>query len=108
MGGTREIPLPPDVAQLLTSLERRNEWVLSSPTSASGCLTEWLEVPVGVVAHIQCHTPSATAEKHYTVRPLALHHVRIDAWFLKRAGLCLMPKPHRENFVWSMPLEQVI
>jgi hypothetical protein len=106
--GTREIPLPPDVAQLLTSLARRNEWVFSSPTSASGCLTEWLEVPVGVVAHIQGHKPSATAEKHYTVRPLALHHVRIDAWFLKRAGLCLMPKPHRENFVWSMPLEQVI
>jgi glycine/D-amino acid oxidase-like deaminating enzyme len=65
-------------------------------------------LPVGVVAHIQDHKPSATAEKHYTVRPLALHHVRIDGWFLKRAGLCLMPKPHRENFVWSMPLEQVI
>ena len=32
-------------------------------------LTEWLEVPVGVVAQIQAHTPSATAEKHYTVRP---------------------------------------
>jgi hypothetical protein len=63
---------------------------------------------VDVVAHLQGHKPSATAEKHYTVRPLALHHVRIDAWFLKRAGLCLMPKPHRENFVWSMPLEQVI
>ena len=108
MEGTREIPLPPDVAQLLASLARRNGWVFSSPTSASGCLTEWLEVPVGVVAHIQGHKPSATAEKHYTVRPLALHHVRIDAWFLKRAGLCLMPKPHRENFVWSMPLEQVI
>ena len=40
--GTREIPLPPDVAQLLASLARRNEWVFSSPTSASGCLTEWL------------------------------------------------------------------
>ena len=32
-------------------------------------LTEWLEVPVGVVAQIQGHKPSATAEKHYTVRP---------------------------------------
>jgi hypothetical protein len=42
---------------------------------------------VGVVAHLQGHKPSATAEKHYTVRPLALHHVRIDAWFLEQAGI---------------------
>jgi hypothetical protein len=85
--GTREIPLTSDVAQLLASLTRRNEWVYSSPTSASGCLTEWLEVPVGVVTQIQGHNLSATAEKHYTVRPLALHHVRIDAWFLEQAGI---------------------
>ena len=40
-------------------------------------LTEWLEVPAGVVAQIQGHKPSATAEKHYKVRPLELlrvHH----------------------------------
>jgi len=119
--GTREIPLTPYVAQLLASLPRRNEWVFSSPTSASGCLTEpntphhrackvaglegltlhglrrsfkslteWLEVPVGVVAQIQGHKPSATAEKHYTVRPLellALHHGRIEAWILEQAGI---------------------
>ena len=35
-------------------------------------LTEWLEVPAGVVAQIQGHKPSATAEKHYKVRPLEL------------------------------------
>ena len=119
--GTREIPLTPYVAHLLASLPRRNEWVFSSPTSASGCLTEpntphhrackvagldgltlhglrrsfkslteWLEVPVGVVAQIQGHKPSATAEKHYTVRPLellALHHGRIEAWILEQAGI---------------------
>ena len=119
--GTREIPLTPYVARLLASLPRRNEWVFSSPTSASGCLTEpntphtracnaagldgltlhglrrsfkslteWLEVPVGVVAQIQGHKPSATAEKHYTVRPLellALHHERIEAWILEQAGI---------------------
>ena len=119
--GTREIPLTPYVANLLVSLPRRNEWVFSSPTSASGCLTEpntphhrackvagldgltlhglrrsfkslteWLEVPVGVVAQIQGHKPSATAEKHYTVRPLellALHHERIEAWILEQAGI---------------------
>lgn len=53
-------------------------------------LTEWLEVPVGVVAQIQGHKPSATAEKHYTVRPLellALHHEKIEAWILEQAGI---------------------
>ena len=51
-------------------------------------LTEWLEVPVGVVAQIQGHKPSATAEKHYTIRPLELlrvHHERIEAWILEQA-----------------------
>ena len=55
-------------------------------------LTEWLEVPVGVVAQIQGHKPSATAEKHYTVRPLellALHHEKIEAWILEQAGVAL-------------------
>lgn len=53
-------------------------------------LTEWLEVPAGVVAQIQGHKPSATAEKHYTVRPLDLlrvHHERIEAWILEQAGV---------------------
>jgi len=124
--GTREIPLTPYVEHLMVSLPRRNEWVFSSPTSASGCLTEpntphtracktaglegltlhglrrsfkslteWLEVPVGVVAQIQGHKPSATAEKHYTVRPLellALHHERIEAWILEQAGVVFEPK----------------
>lgn len=53
-------------------------------------LTEWLEVPAGVVAQIQGHKPSATAEKHYTVRPLDLlrvHHERIESWVLEQAGV---------------------
>jgi len=119
--GTREIPATPYMLHLLSALPRRNEWVFSSTTSASGCLTEpntphtrackaaglegltlhglrrsfkslteWLEVPVGIVAQIQGHKPSATAEKHYTVRPLellALHHNRIEAWILEQAGI---------------------
>ncbi len=119
--GTREIPATPYMLHLLAALPRRNEWVFSSPTSASGCLTEpnnphtracnaaglegltlhglrrsfkslteWLEVPAGVVAQIQGHKPSATAEKHYTVRPLELlrvHHERIEAWILEQAGI---------------------
>jgi len=119
--GTREIPATPYMLHLLAALPRRNEWLFSSPASASGCLTEpnnphtrackaaglegltlhglrrsfkslteWLEVPVGVVAQIQGHKPSATAEKHYTVRPLELlrvHHERIEAWMLEQAGI---------------------
>jgi len=124
--GTREIPATPYMLLLLSALPRRNEWVFSSPTSASGCLTEpnaphtrackaaglegltlhglrrsfkslteWLEVPVGIVAQIQGHKPSATAEKHYTVRPLellALHHNRIEAWILEQAGIAFHGK----------------
>ncbi len=53
-------------------------------------LTEWLEVPTGVVAQIQGHKPSATAEKHYKRRPLDLlrvHHEKIEAWILEQAGV---------------------
>ena len=119
--GAREIPATPYMLHLLAALPRRNEWVFSSPSSASGCLTEpntphtrackaaglegltlhglrrsfaslteWLEVPAGVVAQIQGHKPSATAEKHYKVRPLELlrvHHERIEAWILEQAGI---------------------
>lgn len=55
-----------------------------------GSLSEWCEVPVGVVAQIQGHKPSATAEKHYRVRPLDLlrmWHTRIEAWILEQAGI---------------------
>lgn len=53
-------------------------------------LTEWLEIPVGIVAQIQGHKPSATAEKHYKRRPidlLRLHHEKIEAWMLEQAGI---------------------
>ena len=55
-----------------------------------GTLSEWCEVPVGVVAQIQGHKPSATAEKHYRVRPLDLlrmWHTRIESWILEQAGI---------------------
>ena len=119
--GERMIPLTPYVAHLLALLPRRNAWVFSSATSASGqlsrpqaphaqackaaglddltlhglrrsfsTLTEWLEIPAGVVAQIMGHKPSATAERHYKVRPLDLlrvHHERIEAWILEQAGI---------------------
>ena len=55
-----------------------------------GTLAEWVECPVGIVAQIQGHKPSATAEKHYRVRPLDLlrvWHTRIEAWILEQAGI---------------------
>ena len=119
--GTREIPATPYMLHLLAALPRRNGWIFSSPTSATGCLTEpnnphtrackaaglegltlhglrrsfaslteWLETPAGVVAQIQGHKPSATAEKHYKIRPLELlrvHHERIEAWILEQAAV---------------------
>ncbi len=60
-----------------------------------GTLSEWVEVPVGVVAQIQGHKPSAIAEKHYRVRPLDLlrmWHERIEAWMLGQAGIDFKPK----------------
>jgi integrase len=52
-------------------------------------LSEWLDtVPVGVVAQIQGHKPSAIAEKHYIRRPidmLRMHHEKIEAWILLQA-----------------------
>jgi len=55
-----------------------------------GTLAEWTEAPVGVVAQIQGHKPSAIAEKHYRRRPLDLlrkWHVKIEAWILEQAGI---------------------
>lgn len=58
-------------------------------------LTEWQEIPAGVVAQIQGHKPSATREKHYIIRPLellALHHEKIEAWILEQAGIVFEAK----------------
>ena len=55
-----------------------------------GTLSEWVEVPAGVVAQIMGHKPSATAEKHYRQRPLDLlrmWHVKIEAWILEQVGI---------------------
>ena len=117
--GLRVIPLTSYVHHLIAALPKRGEWVfagagddaLTRPAKnlANACtvagvdhvslhglrrsfksLTEWLEVPAGVVAQVMGHKPSATAEKHYTVRPLDLlrvHHEKIEAWILEQAGV---------------------
>ena len=122
--GERTIPLTPYLEHLIAALPRRNEFVFSSPTAASGrleepriqhvkaltaaalpalslhglrrsfgTLSEWVEVPAGIVAQIMGHKPSAIAEKHYIQRELdLLHlwHVKIEAWILEQAGI---PQP---------------
>ena len=60
-----------------------------------GTLSEWLEVPAGIVAQIQGHKPSATVERHYRVRPLDLlrvHHKKIESWILKQARIAFDAK----------------
>lgn len=55
-----------------------------------GTLSEWVEVPTGIVAQIMGHKPSAIAEKHYRRRPLDLlrmWHTKIEAWMLEQAGV---------------------
>ena len=117
--GERVIPLTSYVHHLIAGLPKRGEWVfagagddaLTRPAKnlANACtvagvdhvslhglrrsfksLTEWLDIPAGVVAQLMGHKPSATAEKHYTVRPLDLlrvHHEKIEAWILEQAGV---------------------
>lgn len=53
-------------------------------------MSEWLEIPAGVVAQVMGHKPSSTAEKHYRVRPLDLlrvDHERVEGWILEQAGV---------------------
>ena len=101
----RAVPLTPFVSQLLAALPRRNEWVFSSPASASGRLTEpsiahrqacaaagleltlhglrrsfaslceWLDIPGGISAQIQGHAPQGVREQNYIRRPLDLLRV---------------------------------
>ncbi|RJQ72233.1 MAG: DUF4102 domain-containing protein [Desulfobacteraceae bacterium] len=55
-----------------------------------GTLSEWVEVPAGVVAQLMGHKPSATAEKHYRRRPLDLlrmWHVKFEKWVLEQSGI---------------------
>ncbi len=57
-------------------------------------LSEWLEMPVGIVAQIQGHKASAIAEKHYKRRPLDLlrsWHDKLEAWILTEGGVQFTP-----------------
>lgn len=103
--GRRSVPLTPFVLQLLSTLPRRNEWVFSSLSSASGRLTEpsiahrsactaaglvltlhglrrsfaslceWVAIPSGISAQIQGHAPQGVREQNYIRRSLDLLRV---------------------------------
>jgi integrase len=111
----RMVPLTPYVAHLLAGLPRRSEWVFSSPTAASGRLTEpsiahrkacavaglevslhglrrsfatlceWTETPAGIAAQIQGHAPQGVREQNYIRRPLDL----LRMWHVKIEGWML-------------------
>lgn len=125
--GSRVIPCPPYLAKLLASLPRNCEWLfghrgpkiaqnitynhrralaaaslphmtLHGLRRAFGTLSEWLECPAGVVAQLQGHKPSATAEKHYRARPLDLlrvWHEKIETWILVEAGIVVREAPKK-------------
>jgi integrase len=64
-----------------------------------GTLSEWVEMPTGVVAQIMGHKPSATAERHYRVRPLDLlrqWHTKLEGWILAEAGID-QPEAHGQT-----------
>lgn len=53
----------------------------------------------GAPSRSQRVKPSATAEKHYTTRPLDLlrvHHKTIEAWMLEQAGVEFIPLEQRK------------
>lgn len=55
-----------------------------------GTLAEWVEMPVGIVAQIMGHAPSALAERHYRRRPIDLlrkWHTKLEAWVLEQADI---------------------
>lgn len=65
-----------------------------------GTLSEWVEIPTGVVAQIQGHKPSALAEKHYRRRPidlLRMWHTKLETWILEQAGIEFTPVQPRSH-----------
>lgn len=87
--GRRAVPLTPFVAHLLAALPRRNEWVFSSLTSASGRLTE------PSIAHRQaCAAAGLELTLHGLLR---VHHEKIEAWILEQAGIAFDAKAPQDK-----------
>jgi integrase len=89
--GTREIPATPYMLHLLAALPRRNEWVFSSPTSASGCLTE-------------PNNPHTRACKAAGLEGLTLHGLRrsfasLTEWLGTPAGITAQIMGHKPSAI---------
>ena len=116
----RVIPLTPYTKQTIKSLPRVNEFVFGNKVRQEGyieitkkyrtllienglpslppkamrksfrTLSEWVDVPRGIVNQVMGHRPSAIDEKHYVDRPidlLRMWHGRIEQFILKEAGI---------------------
>jgi integrase len=130
----RMVPITPYVSSLLAALPRRSEWVFSSPTAASGRLTEpsiahrkacaiagvdvslhglrrsfatlceWTETPAGIAAQIQGHQPQGVRETNYIFRPLDL----LRMWHVKIEAWILEQAGIEFNSDRYAPLLQLI
>lgn len=116
----RLIPLTPYTEYLISSLPRINKYVFASDRSNTGYikighhyknalakagfkslppkalrksfsnLSEWVNVPYGIVKQIMGHRPSATDERHYKDRPIDLlrhWHIIIENFILEQANI---------------------
>lgn len=116
----RVIPLTPFTKKTIQNLPRVNEFVFGSKVRQEGyieitkkyrtllvesslpnlppkamrksfrTLSEWVDVPRGIVNQVMGHRPSAIDEKHYVDRPidlLRMWHTKIEEFILSEAGL---------------------
>lgn len=116
----RIIPLTPFTKQTIKALPRVNEFVFGSQVRQDGyieitkkyrtllienglpslppkamrksfrTLSEWVDVPRGIVNQVMGHRPSAIDEKHYVDRPidlLRMWHTKIEEFILSEAGV---------------------
>ncbi|WP_345793692.1 tyrosine-type recombinase/integrase [Thauera sp. JM12B12] len=103
-GGSGRITRPNHAHDAALSAAGLPHLTLHDLRRSFGSLAEWADMPVGVVAQIMGHKPSATAEKHYRVRPLDLlrkWHAELEAWILAEAGI---EQPQQEE---AAPLRAV-
>ena len=89
--GERTIPLTPYVASLLAVLPRRNEWVFSSPTAASGRLTE------PTAAHYRALADSGLP--HVTLHGLRRSFGTLAEWVEVPAGVVAQIMGHKPSAI---------
>ena len=82
----RMVPMTPYVAQLLTSLPRRNEWVFSSPSAASGRLAE------PRIAHNEA--VAVAGLPHLTLHGLRRSFASLSEWIEMPAGIAAQIQGH--------------